>query len=624
MIEKSEADAAGIGTIDCNSGSREQKLIEQLKALLPHVINSDNQLNVQALQELIDPAQTTSNNYGYELTFAGKGIAKAEASEETEYELQVELKQSKNFERTNNMVLRGDNIDVLKILKANYHSKIKMIYIDPPYNTKSAEFIYNDNFKKNEAELIETYGLNEKTIDFLHNVYSTKSHSGWLSFMYPRLKIARELLRDDGVIFISIDDNEQANLKIMCDEIFGEENFVAEITVINNKAGVDYGHISKTHEYLLIYQKTQDSLMYKISDKNKKFKYYGKKESFDLVGLRHNNIIFNKFNRPNLYYPFYINPKAKDKNNFYAFSLEQKEGYIAVYPYQTRGIDGVWRWGKDRAKEMIDDIVIVKNSFGEYRVNQKYKSNMQPIKSVWDDKDFRTERGNRSIMDIFQNKVFSFSKPDLFIKKILNISTKDNDIILDFFAGSGTTGDAVMQLNAEDGGNRQYILVQIDEKIDEKKNKEAYDFCTNKGLEPVISSICIERLHRSGEKLQQEYHGKHSVDIGYKVFTLKPKPRIIQDKQSIFKIDHERSSSLNTLYNMLCATCKALHLPIKEVIKDTLYICDNEVYILAKVSQEVLEKYRDYKINLNAYADIQLKDFLNLRSSENANISVVW
>ncbi len=610
MIEKSEADAAGIGTIDCNNESREQKLIEQLKALLPHVINSDNQLNVQALQELIDPAQTTSNNCGYELTFAGKGIAKAEASEETEYELQVELKQSKSFERTNNMVLRGDNIDVLKILKANYHSKIKMIYIDPPYNTKSAEFIYNDNFKKNEAELIETYGLNEKTIDFLHNVYSTKSHSGWLSFMYPRLKIARELLRDDGVIFISIDDNEQANLKIMCDEIFGEENFVMDIirktksTTNDAKEGINI-----QHENCLVYAKNKHNII-----------LFGGQKDLSRYS--------NPDNDPNGDWAS-DNPSAKSGNASNYFEI--KNPYTGKIDLPPTG--RYWIFSQNTIQKHIEHGTITFKK--EHKENERsfiykrYKSELKTTQKTLDslcatENVYMNQQATKQLLALQLAEYFRYPKGTEYITKLIQHATSANDIILDFFAGSGTTGDAVMQLNAEDGGNRQYILVQIDEKIDEKKNKEAYDFCTNKGLEPVISSICIERLHRSGEKLQQEHHGKHSVDIGYKVFTLKPKPRIIQDEQSIFKIDHERSSSLNTLYNMLCATCKALHLPIKEVIKDTLYICDNEVYILAKVSQEVLEKYRDYKINLDAYADIQLKDFLNVRSSENANISVVW
>ena len=240
MINKSQAEQNNLNIIDSSQVLQDDKnqIIEKLKQLLPNVINSDNQLDTRALQDVLNIANTTSNNQGYELTFAGKGIAKAKADEPTTKELKVELEQSKDFDNTENVVIRGDNIDTLKILKANYTNKIKMIYIDPPYNTKSENFVYNDNFKKSEAELIKEFGLAEETQNFLSNVYGTRSHSGWLSFMYPRLKIARELLKEDGVIFISIDDNEQANLKIMCDEIFGEGNFVTKYCHSGLRSGI--------------------------------------------------------------------------------------------------------------------------------------------------------------------------------------------------------------------------------------------------------------------------------------------------------------------------------------------------------------------------------------------------
>ncbi len=229
MINKEDAINKGINIIDASTslGVQNQKtteIIEKIKKIVPNVINSDNVLNIKALSDLIDITKTTANNQGYELTFAGKGLAKALADIPTKKELKVEEKQSKNFNETGNIIIRGDNIDALKILKQNYYNKIKMIYIDPPYNTTSEQFIYKDNFKESDDGLIEKFGLNEDNINYLSNIYGTRTHSGWLSFIYPRLKLARDLLKDDGVIFISIDDNEQANLKLICDEIFQEDN----------------------------------------------------------------------------------------------------------------------------------------------------------------------------------------------------------------------------------------------------------------------------------------------------------------------------------------------------------------------------------------------------------------
>lgn len=264
-----------IDTHETLSNAKNER-IAQIKAILPNVINSDDQLDIKALNDLLGAINTTSNNQGYELTFAGKGLAWAKADTPTTKELKVELSQSKNFDSTDNVIIRGDNLDTLKILYKNYHNKIKMIYIDPPYNTKSENFVYNDNFKQSESELIDNFGLNDDTCNFLNNVYGTRSHSGWLSFIYPRLILAKELLTDDGVIFISIDDNEQANLKIICDEIFGEENFVGNnIWIKKNSPQNDAKTISPSHDYILSYAKNIINYNMKLlpRDENSLFKF---------------------------------------------------------------------------------------------------------------------------------------------------------------------------------------------------------------------------------------------------------------------------------------------------------------------------------------------------------------
>ncbi|MYB33984.1 MAG: site-specific DNA-methyltransferase, partial [Gammaproteobacteria bacterium] len=210
MIKQSEAKNHGIAITDSKKRfERDQEALrERLRELLPCLVNVDGHVDVKALRDVVDIANSTSHDQGYELTFAGKGLARAQADSPTNYELKTEWEQSKDFDNTSNVVIRGDNLDVLKILYQNYFRKIKMIYIDPPYNTKGENFVYKDDFRQSDANLVAQFGMNEETTDYLHNVFSTRSHSGWLAFMYPRLKLARQLLREDGVIFISIDDNE--------------------------------------------------------------------------------------------------------------------------------------------------------------------------------------------------------------------------------------------------------------------------------------------------------------------------------------------------------------------------------------------------------------------------------
>ena len=625
MIKKEKAKKLGIKIQEQNDTmeGRNTKLIEKLKSLLPNIINSDGTLNTEALQDAIDISHTTSNNQGYELTFAGKWVARWMAGTLTKKELKTEKEQSKNFEKTRNILIRGDNLDVLKILYQNYHNKIKMIYIDPPYNTQSDEFIYKDNFKKSEQELIEECGIEEEEIDFLQNIYGTKTHSGWLAFMYPRLKLARDLLREDGVIFISIDDNEQANLKIICDETFGEDNFVASLIWKTKQAarGVPpTTMIMSNHEHIICYSQNKG-----------KFKFLGierDKDDFenpdnDKRGLWRSESISATGSQNNIF-------TIKDPNTGNKFTKN-------------------WAFSEQKIKEMINNNLILfpKSIDGTPRQKKFYNSYKNDFKAFVSDLGwFSTENSTKQLMNIFQNKkIFNFPKPIdlikflvnqsspkpiLFLKNTTKVSTNpnNNDLILDFFAGSGTTGDAVMQLNAEDGGNRKFILVQWDEKINPKKNKEAHDFCKDNNLQPVISSICLERLNRAGEKIKRENQTKRGMfpsseglDIGYKVFSLKKKPQI-EDEELV--IQNERQSTLDTLFNMLSTTGKTLDTPIQEIQKDVLYECDGEIYLIAKTNPERLENYRNHKVNIDGYAEIDLESFLNMQVATRENLNIIY
>ena len=624
MIKKEKAKKLGIKIREQNHlmGKKNKELIEKLKSLLPNIINSDGTLNTEALQDAIDTSHRTSKkNQGYELTFVGKSEAGWIAGSPTKKELKTEKEQSKNFEKTQNVLIRGDNLDVLKILYQNYHNKIKMIYIDPPYNTQSDEFTYKDNFKKSEQELIEKFKLEEEQIDFLHNIYGTKTHSGWLAFMYPRLKLARDLLKEDGVIFISIDDNEQANLKIMCDEIFGEDNFVAQFVWKTRQASgkqIAENNTSIEHEYILCYSRvnlvkflgvSRDRNSYKNPDNDPRGDWA--KHPLDVGST--------KDERPNCFYEI-IDPITNIKypanpNRVWAFSPQRmdkliKEGKILFDPKNKT---------KPYLKKFWSELKTTHKPFSSWLAREEFKV------------PYNTE-GTQSLNKLFDNrKIFDYPKPSSFIKLLIQqISANPNDIILDFFAGSGTTGDAVMQLNAEDGGNRKFILVQWDEEINSKKNKEAHDFCTKNKLSPVISSLCLERLNRAGEKIKREHQTKRGMfpsseglDIGYKVFSLKKKPAIGKEDE-IFKLKNERQSTLDTLFNMLSTTGKTLDTPIQEIQKDVLYECDGEIYLIAKTNPERLENYRNHKVNIDGYAEIDLESFLNMEVATRENINIIY
>lgn len=327
-----------------------------------------------------------------------------------------------------NLILKGNNLLVLSSLLKTHRGKIKLIYIDPPYNTGNDSFGYNDNF----------------------------NHSTWLTFMKNRLVIAKELLRNDGVIFVHCDNNEQAYLKVLMDEIYFENNFVDTITVVNNPRGRDYGGIANMHEFIHIYGKTSSYDMYKTVDKDKKFPFKDKTGSFETRELRNRNTAFHDGNRPNLCYPFYVNPKSKLDNDFLELSIEPKEGFIKVMPAKSQGIQTVWRWGKPKAVENLNINVVGKamQEDGRFMIVEKYRDNSRLARSVWWDKEVNSEKGTVHLRELFNRKVFSFPKPETLLSRIIEISTKENDLILDYHIGSGTTATAAHKMK------RKYIGIE--------------------------------------------------------------------------------------------------------------------------------------------------------------------
>ena len=360
---------------------------------------------------------------------------------------------SDNPDAPNHILIEGDNLEALTTLVYTHAGKIDVIYIDPPYNTGNKDFVYYDDY-------MDDY----RSLPYVDKIDAYR-HSKWLSFMYRRLVIAKKLLKDTGVIFLSIDDNEQANLKLLCDSIFGESNFKSNSIIMNNRGGRDYGGIALQHDYLLIYTRPEGQLQL-ISDAEKEFQYEDEIGGFNLMELRNRNTKFNIGNRPNLCYPFYVDPKSADNNGLMRISLEPLDGYVEVYPAKSNGIQTVWRWGKEEKSRRNLNVEIFgkRNRNGGYMIVQKYRKTTKMQRSIWDDKEFVNERGSELLKEILDQDIFSYPKSLATIKRVIELGCSDeSSTILDFFAGSGTTLHAVMQMNTKDDGHRQCILVTNNE-----------------------------------------------------------------------------------------------------------------------------------------------------------------
>ena len=423
--------------------------------------------------------------------------------------------ESVDFDTTENLYIEGDNLEVLKLLQETYLGKIKMIYIDPPYNTGN-DFVYEDDFAQSAEEYLANSGqFDEDGSRMVQNTESNgRFHTDWLNMIYSRLRLAKDLLATNGVIFVSLDDNESANLKKICDEVFGAVNFIGQITVVGNPRGRDYGGVARMHDYLFVYKKSPEAVINLIEDSENNFKMFDSLGGFELRELRNRNIKFNKENRPNLYYPFYINPTTEDEHGLHEISLEPKDGWIELYPLESQGVNTVWRWGKQKSQENLNVNIKAKPMRnGSYMIVEKYREGRMMARSVWWDKDTNTEKGTLLLKELMEGKVFDYPKPVEMLMKTIEMGTDSDEgaYVLDFFSGSGTTAHAVMQLNAKDGGNRKFIMVQLPEETDEKS--EAY-----KAGYKTICEIGKERIRRAGKKIKEEAGlTAQGLDIGFRV-----------------------------------------------------------------------------------------------------------
>lgn len=555
----------------------EQENVEKLKEVFPEVF-ADGKVDFDKLQGLLGH-YIADDKEKYSFSWKGKADSLRLAQKRSTGTLRPCKEESKNWDTTENLYIEGDNLEVLKLLQSSYLNSIKMIYIDPPYNTGN-DFVYTDDFADGIAHYKEVTGQATKSNPETAGRY----HTNWLNMMYPRLKLARNLLTDDGVIFISIDDNEQANLKKLCDEVFGEDNFVAVFPWRKRtaKSDVPFG-VSQDYEWILVYAKSQDFLAAIEGGTRKYF------ETPDFPGRPWRIHDLTKqtsaSERPKSFFTL-VNPKTgkeypANPNRTWAITKDTFEGYYKqgkiVFPddYDFLNItQPAFRYFKDddekKAGEMFGCIAVSTNLPKEIGM---------------------TKEGTAEITELFEKKVFGFPKPVALLKFLISITTKfDNDaIILDFFSGSATTAHAVMQLNAEDGGNRKFICVQLSEKTDEQS--EAY-----KAGYKTICEIGKERIRRAGEKIKEENKDKEGIenlDIGFKVFKLDSSNLVKWDntpttdeeevkkriQQSLFYLVEGRED-LDLVYEIMLKYGLSLTLPVEERKFDgiTAYIINHPDY----------------------------------------------
>lgn len=485
--------------------------LAELKEKLPEFFTRENSFDLEKFQAALKEKNVSELSEGYQLNFIGKDYARRQAGEMPTTVIVPDEDQNNDAgKNSQNLFFTGDNLEVLRHLQNNYQNKIDVIYIDPPYNTGSDGFVYPDNFEYSDDKLKEMFGMNDDQVARLKSIQGKASHSAWLTFMYPRLALAKNLLSQSGIIFISINDNEQARLVEILESIFGDNNFIATLPVVNNlKGNQDQYAFAGSHEYILCSVKNISyAKFHGLSLTSKEMKTWNK----DAIGyykkganLKATGVNAPKEMRPNLFYPVYISDDQK-------ISLDPKSGYKEVLPISD-GKEVSWRWSKKRLSENINDVIITENegNFSLYKKQRPLEMNKpsKKPKSFLYKPEYSSGNGTSEILELFGEKVFSYPKTTSLLKDLLTIGGNKDSLVLDFFAGSSTTADAVMQLNAEDGGHRKFIMVQLPEKtyhtnsdgseVPTKGGKAAYEA----GFRS-IDEISRERIRRAAAKIKAD------------------------------------------------------------------------------------------------------------------------
>ena len=502
--------------------------IDKIAALFPNCVTeaSDGHggvkraINFELLKQMLSP-DVVDGDERYEFTWVGKKAAIVEANKPIRKTLRPCVAESKDWDTTENLYIEGDNLEVLKLLQESYLGKVKMIYIDPPYNTGN-DFIYADDFMRSQEEENQQMGMYDEDGDRLFKNTDTNGrfHSDWCSMIYSRLMLARNLLTDDGAIAISIDDNEIDNLGEICDEVFGSQNFVSKIIVQNNPRGRQSDNfVATVHEYLLCYAKDSTKCLVNgtplTEDQKAEYCYSDGNGAYRLLGLRQRGVASLREDRPDMFFPIYVDPTTQE------VSLDFHDGWLTVVPKKSDGRDGRWMWGKQKCiadkPRLVARMIERRSEYDIFVKDYLVRENGQrtrKYKTIWDDKCINNQVGTQEVKKLLDGEYMSFPKSCAYIQMICQMLSSSSGIVLDFFSGSATTAHAVMQLNAEDGGHRKFIMVQLPEPCDEKS--EAY-----KAGYKNICEIGKERIRRAGDKIKSESPmTTQDLDIGFRVLKL--------------------------------------------------------------------------------------------------------
>ena len=519
----------------------EQANVEKLKEVFPEVF-ADGKVDLDKLQGLLGH-YIADDKEKYSFSWKGKTDSMRLAQKRSTGTLRPCKEESKNWDTTQNLYIEGDNLEVLKLLQSSYLNSVKMIYIDPPYNTGN-DFVYTDDFADGITHYKEVTGQATKSNPETAGRY----HTNWLNMMYPRLKLARNLLTDDGVIFISIDDNEVSNLRKLCDEVFGEDNFVADV-IWKRKRGRDNSAkwFSKSHEYLLIYAKKLEEFNTNYLELNEETKAAYKNPDNDPRG------------------PYrMLGCWARGTQGGVKYDFTTKNGQ-----YFT---ERLWLFSKENLQKLDEEDKLIIHGDNVYRKMFIFENKGKIPETIWDSTSNAANAADE-IKKIFGGIIFDTPKPIPYLIEMLKVATDKDSLIFDFFSGSATTAHAVMQLNAEDGGHRKFICVQLPEKTDEQS--EAY-----KAGYKTICEIGKERIRRAGEKIKEENKDKEDIenlDIGFKVFKLDSSNLVKWDntpttdeeevktriQQSLFYLEEGRSD-LDLVYEIMLKYGLSLTLPVEE------------------------------------------------------------
>lgn len=567
-----------------------KNLLELFPNIATEAIDSEGNLvraiDKDVLTQEINSIVVEGRQERYQFTWPGKKKAIALANTPINKTLRLNIEKSIGKDGcegkldSENIYIEGDNLEALKLLQETYLGKIKVIYIDPPYNT-GKDFVYHDKF----SSRIDVYKGISSDYDemgnrlYINSTANGRYHTDWLNMMYSRLNVARTLLADDGFIFISIDDNEQANLKKLCDEIFGSYNFVGQIIPIMNPRGSQSSAgIAVNHEYLLVYQKTSSAKLNGLALNDKQKAEYNKSDSIGVyreIGLRKRGADSRREDSPTLFYPIYYNP---DTNEIF---LENKKGTLSIIPKLSDGSEGRWRWSKKKVLENKDKLLVrtVKKSSGEeeFDIFEKDYLTIQKrrkVTSLWNEKSMNNEFATELIKKLFDGKVvFEYTKPIDLMKKILDIASDKNAIIMDFFSGAASMAQAVLESNADNNWNQRFIMIQIPQEIKTEDNENI-----------KITDIGSRRIKLAGNFIEEQYNIRLK-DKGFRYFYIDSSNM----KDNFYNIDEYTQSLLDNYVcnikedrnnlDLVVQVLLELGIPLSAKI-DCLNITQKDIYVI--------------------------------------------